>query len=207
MWPLVLTSLVAGWVPVVPWLLALSGASLEGLLSLLFTTKSIWSISIVLVHSWGGPSLQRISELLQTVWALQERVWIMLNLVERWWWLSHCGYCSVWVVFLYIVIDRVPSASGFTMVSKKGMAPSSLLVSTVNWMTGSTLFMCCRNSYLWISLWMMHVSSTYLHQNLGIGAVLRAFCSKYSIYKLSTTGLDQETHSCTHNLFIELVLE
>ena len=25
------------------------------------------------------------------------------------------------------------------------------------------------------------VSSTYLHQNLGVGAVLRAFCSKYSM--------------------------
>ena len=37
MWPLVLTSLVAGWAPVVPCLLAPSGTYLEGLLSLLST--------------------------------------------------------------------------------------------------------------------------------------------------------------------------
>ena len=44
--------------------------------------------------------------------------------------------------YLYTVIDSVPSASGLTLVSKKGMDPSSLLSSTVNFMAGSTLFMC-----------------------------------------------------------------
>ena len=38
--------------------------------------------------------------------------------------------------FLYTVMDRLPSTSGFTMVSKKGMEPSSLLSSTVNFMAG-----------------------------------------------------------------------
>ena len=42
------------------------------------------------------------------------------------------------------------------------------------------------------SLWMTKVSSTYLHQNLGVGAVLRAFCSKYSMYRLATMGLTGE---------------
>ena len=37
-------------------------------------------------------------------------------------------------------MDREPSASGLTIVSKKGMEPSSLLSSTVNFMAGSTLF-------------------------------------------------------------------
>ena len=74
------------------------------------------------------------------------RVWITLNLAERWWWLSHCRNWSMWVGFLYTVMDRIPSGSCFTMVSKKGMDPSSLLVSTVNWMAGSMLLMCCRNS-------------------------------------------------------------
>ena len=37
-------------------------------------------------------------------------------------------------------MDREPSASGFTIVSKKGMDPSSLLSSTVNLMAGSTLY-------------------------------------------------------------------
>ena len=88
---------------------------------------------------------------------------------EEWWWLSHCKYWSVCVGFLYTVMDREPSASGLTIVSKKGMDPSSLLSSTVNLMAGSTLFMCWRKPCLLASLWMTKVSSTYLPQNVGGG--------------------------------------
>ena len=169
MWPLVLTSLVAGWALVVPWLLAPSRISLEGLLRLLSTlskAKLGYVHCVINLLRWVF-SLWRSSGLLQTVWVLWERVWMTLTLAERWWWLSHCRYWSLWVGFLYTVIDRGPSTSDFTMVSKKGMVPSSLLVSTVNWMAGSTLLMCWRKSCLWISLWMTKVSSTYLWQNLG----------------------------------------
>ena len=107
------------------------------------------------------------SGLLHTVVALWERVWMTLNLAERWWWLSHCKYWSVCVGFLYTMIDNVPSASGLTMVSKKGMDPSSLLSPTVNFTTGSTLFMCWRKPCLLTSLQMTKVSSTNLCQNLG----------------------------------------
>ena len=41
------------------------------------------------------------SGLLDTMEALWERVWIALNLAERWWWLSHCKYWSVWVGFVH----------------------------------------------------------------------------------------------------------
>ena len=41
----------------------------------------------------------------------------------------------------------------------------------------------------------------------GWGAVLRAFCSKYSMYRLATMGLTGGTHGSTLNLFIELALE
>ena len=99
--------------------------------------------------------------------ALWVRVLITLNFAERWWWLSHCRYWSVWVGFLYTVMDRSPPTSGITMVSNKGMAPSSLLFSTVNWIAGSTLLMCCRKSCLLTSFWMTKVSSTYLCQSLG----------------------------------------
>ena len=92
-----------------------------------------------------------------------------LNLAERWWWLSHCRYWSVCVGFLYTVMDREPSTSGLTIVSKKGMEPSSLLSSTVNLIAGSTLFMCCRKPCLLASLWITKVSSKYLCQNLGGG--------------------------------------
>ena len=108
------------------------------------------------------------SGLLHTVLALWERVLITLNLAERLWWLSHCKYWSVWVDFLYTVMDRPPFSSGLTMVSKKGMEPSSLL-STVNFMAGSTWLMCWRKSCLLTSLWMTKVSSTNLCQNLGGG--------------------------------------
>ena len=55
---------------------------------------------------------------------------------------THYKYWSVWVGFLYTVMDRLPLSSGFTMVSKKGMDPFSLLSPTVNFMAGSTLLMC-----------------------------------------------------------------
>ena len=52
------------------------------------------------------------------------------------------------------------------------------------------------------------MSSTYLYKKLGgWGAVLRDFCSKYSMYKLAINGADRGTHGSTLNLFIELVLE
>ena len=161
--------MVAGWAPEVPWLLAPPGTSLEGLLSHLSTLSKVhlgylhWASAFL---RWAF-SLWRSSGLLHIVWALCKRVWITLYFAERWWWLSHCRYWSVCVGFLNIVIDRVPSTSDFTMMSKKGMAPSSLLVSTVNWVAGSTLLMCWRKSCLWISLWTTNVSSTYLCQNLG----------------------------------------
>ena len=66
-------------------------------------------------------------------------------------------------------MDRLPFSSGFTMVSKKGMEPSSLSSSIVNFMAGSTLFMCWRKPCLLTSLLKTKVSSTYLHQNLGGG--------------------------------------
>ena len=108
------------------------------------------------------------SGLLHTVWALWERVLITLNLAERLWWLSHCKYWSVWVGFLYTVMDRLPFSSGFTMVSKKGMEPFSLLSTTINFMAGSILFMCWRNPCLLTSLWITKVSSANLCQNLGV---------------------------------------
>ena len=121
MWPWVLTALVAGWPPVVPWLLALSEASLESLLSLLSTLSKahLGYLHCVSAFLRWAFSLQRSSGLLQTVWALCERMWITLNLAERWWWLSHYRYWSVWVGFLYTVIDKAPS--GMLMHMQLGM--------------------------------------------------------------------------------------
>ena len=92
-----------------------------------------------------------------------------LYLAERWQWQSHCKYWSMCVGFLYTVMDSLPSFSTFTMVSKKGMAPSSLLFSTVKCIAGSTLLMCCRKFCLFSSFWMTKVSSTHLCHSLGGG--------------------------------------
>ena len=163
MWPLLLTSLVAAGVLLAPWLLAPSMASLEDLLSLFSTLSTAHLGYLHWVRAFLRCSFSCLSNsrLLHTVWDLWERVLITLNLAERLWWLSHCKYWSVWVGFLHTVMDRLPFTYGFTMVSKKGMEPSSLLSSTVNFIAGSTLFMCWRKPCLLASLWMTMVSSTY----------------------------------------------
>ena len=160
MWPLLLTSLVAAGVLLAPLLLTPSMASLEGLLSLFSTLSKAHLGYLHLVRAFLRCPFSCLSSsgLLHTVWALWERVLMTLNLAERLWWLSHCKYWSVWVGFLYTVMDRLPSTSGFTMVSKKGIEPSSLLSSTVNFIAGSTLFMCCRKPCLLASLWITKVS-------------------------------------------------
>ena len=60
-----------------------------------------------------------------------------LYLLAMAWWLSHCKYWLVWVGFLYIVVDRLLSLFGITKVSRKGMDPSALVVSVVNFMFSS----------------------------------------------------------------------
>ena len=169
--PLVLTSLVTCWAPAMPWLLAPSLTSLNDLVSLFSTLSKAHVGYLQLVRAFlrCSISLQRSSGLLQTVLAIWVRVLMTLYSAERWWWLSHCKYWSMWVGFLYIVVDSLPSISGFTMVSKKGMAPSSLLFSTVNCMARSTLLMCCRKFCLFSSFWVTKVSSTYWCHNLGGG--------------------------------------
>ena len=52
-------------------------------------------------------------------------------------------------------------------MSRKGMEPSSLDSSLVNWMLASMELICSRNSCLWDDLMMTNVSSTNLFQNAG----------------------------------------
>ena len=113
------------------------------------------------------------------VCALCVKVLITLYLADKLWLLSHGRYKSVWVDFLYIPMVKVPSVSGVVMVSKKGMEPSSLDSSTVNWMEGSTELMCLRNSSLCDSCWITKVSSTYLFHILGGAVLLRWLCFQW----------------------------
>ena len=141
---LTLNFLMAAELLLVPWLLTPPMASLEDLLSLFSTFLKAHLGYLHWLRAFLRCSFSCLSNsgLLHTVWTLWERVLITLNLAERLWWLSHCRYWSLWVGFLYTVMDRPPSSSGFTMVSKKGMELSSILSSTVNFMAGSTLLMC-----------------------------------------------------------------
>ena len=141
---------MAAGVLLAPWLLTPSMASLEDLFSLFSTLSKAHLGYLHWLRAFLRHSFSCLSDsgLLYTVLALWERVLITLNLAERLWWLFHCRCWSVWVGFLYTVMDRLPFSSGSTMVSKKGMEPSSLLSSTVNLMTGSTLLMCWRKPCL-----------------------------------------------------------
>ena len=127
MWPLLCTPWLADWAVLLP----PSLTCLEDLLSLFshLVPRPIWGNYIWWELSWGDPFLFEATQDCCTQWRpYGERVWMTLNLAERWWWLSHCKYWSVCVGFLYTVMDREPSASGLTIVSKKGMETILLVV-------------------------------------------------------------------------------
>ena len=54
--------------------------------------------------------------------------------------------------FLYTVVDRLPSFCGVTRVSKKGIAPSALVFSAVNFMFSSIELVCWKNSLYFASM-------------------------------------------------------
>ena len=93
MYPLFCTLWLAGWAILVP----PSLTCLEDLLSLFSTLSKahLGYLHLVIAFLWWSFSCWSNSGLLHTVEALWERVWITLNLAERWWWLSHCKYWSV----------------------------------------------------------------------------------------------------------------
>ena len=126
----------------------------------------------------------------QMLFALCNKEFITLYLLAIEWWLSHCKYWFVWVGFLYMEVDKLPSSSTVTRVSRKGSDPSALVFSAVNWIFSSIPFKCWKNSSLYAVSRMTKVSSTNLFQRLGgCGAVSRALVSKCSIYILATMGL------------------
>ena len=77
-----------------------------------------------------------------TGFALCLRVLMTLYFAGRWWLLSQCKHMSVWLGFLKSVVFNDPSGCGITIVSSSGIDPSGFASSAVNWMCGSTLFIC-----------------------------------------------------------------
>ena len=70
------------------------------------------------------------------------------------------------VGFLYTEVLKVLFGCTVTSVSKKGNDPC-YVGSTVNWMCGSWLLMCCSKSWLCSALLMTNVSSTNLSHREG----------------------------------------
>ena len=81
------------------------------------------------------------------------------------------------------------SDSGLSIASRKGIAQSCWLFSTVNLMAESILLKCSRKLCLCSSCWMAKVSSTYLRQSMGVLADLSVVLSKCSMCMLATMGL------------------
>ena len=112
-----------------------------------------------------------------------------LCLAVMWWLLSQCRYWSVCVGFLYTEVLNVLSGCIVTSVSKKGNDPCCV-GSTVNWMCGSWLLMCCSKSWLCSALMITNVSSTDLSQREGeLGKDWRALTSNSSMKMLAMRGL------------------
>ena len=87
-------------------------------------------------------------------------------------------------------MDREPSASGLTIVSKKGDG-AILLVVLYCKPYGRVNTVYVLKEALFVGLLVddkgiIHIPAPELG---GVGAVLRAFCSKYSMYRLATMGL------------------
>ena len=144
----------------------------------------------------------------QISFALCDSELITLYLLAMAWWLSHCKYWLVWVGFLYTVVDRLPSFFGVTKVSRKGMDPSALVVSAVNFIFSSMSLMWLKNSSLCSVSKMTKVLSTNLFHKCGVcGAVSRAFVSKFSMKILATMGLSGDPIAAPSYLFIILPLK
>ena len=136
------------------WLaLVLSFTLFRAQIGYMFSVRTFWR--------WSSSSFR--SCLLElTAFALWCRVFITLYFAAMEWWLSHCRYKSVCVGFLYTLVFKLPSSLMVTKVSKKGMEPSPLLASFVNWILSSMLFMCWKKLSSWVFWMITNVSSTNL---------------------------------------------
>ena len=126
-----------------------------------------------------------------TALALGNNVLMTLYLPVMAWWVSHCKYWLVWVGFLYTVVSILPSLEGVTRVSRKGIDPSILVFSAVNWMP---LFygIYVVEEFFFVGCF---YDNQRCHQqifptDLGVyGAELRALVSKSSMKMLAIMGL------------------
>ena len=123
--------------------------------------------------------------------ALWNNVLMTLYLAVVVWWLSHCKYWLVWVGFLSTMVSMLPSAWIVIRWSRKGMNPSALVFSAVNWMPSSMELMWLKNSSLYTVFMTAKVSSTDLFHKLQLcGAELRDLVTKSYMKMLAIMGLN-----------------
>ena len=176
--------------------------------SFLLLSWPMWGICILWKHQRGVLLLATVGGVKQTVDALWYRVPATLYLDGIVWWLSHCRYKSVWVVFLNTDVFRLPSSSWVTRMSRKGIDTSSLTSSQVNLILGCIELRCCRKLSLLLFLMIVNVSSTNLfHRVGGVVDVLMAWTSISSMNRFSTSGLIGEPIAAplsAHNTSLEM---
>ena len=117
-------------------------------------------------------------------------------------------YKPVCVSFLYTDVRRESSGCGITIVSRKEIDPSALASSVVNWMCGSMLLMCSRNSSFLTESMTTQVSFTYLFQILGrVLSCINDLGLKVLHKKVAHSGAHGRPHSHSLKLFKEPALK
>ena len=144
----------------------------------------------------------------QMLLALCNKEFITLNLLAMEWWLSHCKYWLVWVGFLYMEVDKLPSSFTVTRVSRKGRNPSALVFSAVNWIFSSKLFKCWKNSSLCaVFLDDKSVIHIPLPKAWGVWCCFKGPGFKVLHIYVCHNGAEWRPHGCTFSLFKVLPLK
>ena len=167
------------------WLLDLILILLRAHAGYLYLVRALFKCSSSCFNSW-------VFE--QMVFALRCRVSITLYFDGNVWLLSQCWYRSVCVGFLYTVLLRLPSSLGITNISRKGIDPSSLCSSQINWMCWSMELMWSWKALLCDDSMMVNVSSTNLFQRWGVWSCANCFLFKVLHIKIGNYWADGRAH-------------
>ena len=110
--------------------------------------------------------------------------------------------------FLYTDVRRELSDCGITVVSRKGTDPSALASSVVNWMCGSILLMCSRNSSFPCRIYdHTSVINIPLPKSWRVLSCINGLGLKVLHKGVGHNEVDGRPHSCSLKLFKEPALE
>ena len=137
---------------------------------------------------WGAPFLFEATQDHCTRWKPCGKEFGWHNIwLERWWWLSHCRYWSVCVGFPVYSNGQTTISLWFDNSVQEGDGTILLVVLYCKPYGRVNTVMCWRNLVCWPPCgWQRYHPHIPAPELGGVGAVLRAFCSKYSMYRLAT---------------------